>query len=80
MRAAETYVTVYGAVLAIRWHRRVLFLLAQGDGDETIAPHENTRRRPPARACSSGEDAFGGPRNDGIRWDGRGRCVGGGLE
>lgn len=48
MRAAETYVTVYGAVLAIRWHRRVLFLLAQGDGDETIAPHENTRRRPPA--------------------------------
>jgi hypothetical protein len=45
--AAESYVTRYYAVSAIRWHRRVRVLLAKGKCDETIAPQEHARWRSP---------------------------------
>lgn len=57
--AAECYITGYYALSAIRWHRRVLFLVAKGERDDTIAPHEHTSWHSPAWACNSGgEDTF----------------------
>lgn len=56
MRAVESYVTAYGAESTVRRHRCVLFLLAQGNGDETVTPHENARGRPPTQTCGSSED------------------------
>ena len=65
---------------AIRRHRRVLLLLAQGDGDETVTPHKDARGGPPAQACGGSEDTLGWPRNDGVGRDVGGRCVCGWLE
>ena len=56
--AAESYVTGYYAVSAIRWHRRVRFLIAKGKCDEAISPHEHARWRSPTRASRGGEDTF----------------------
>lgn len=53
---AETDVTAYHAVTAVRRHLRVLLLAAERDGDEAVAAHEDARGRPPARArgCDEG--------------------------